>query len=469
MRAMLISLVGTFLLGACGDGEPPVAVGSESASGSSTASASEGSGLAETSTTPPDVGPTLPEGCGDGVPESGVYCFELIAVKAGSAEGVTALDLDGDGADELIVGVDESERYEYDGRCAGEVDVATCTFVYRWDGTAMVEATQAVGSIGGGYNHYFAHTDVDGDRRTDVVVKQELQTGFGFRLVGDDMTFGSYTEKYPDAPPLPVGDDYKGGSFPFNVDGEGHVDLLVSFAAGLQMYTREADEWISRGPMLPPANCMMLPVGRGDLDEDGIEDLVVLGQFDACDVAPKFDEDPDFFAMQAFRSNRMTGQLDALPLIYPGRIIADDFWVADLDGDNHLDVLFHAGYVPEGEALGVSLARGRGDGTFEEAERWEDVEVLDLGDLDGDGDVDLVLRGTDEYSIATADALDTAGEIGWSVERDPELSDYSGHSPRAIGDFNGDGVADIAVTISELRRGVLGEHEHRTAVWISRP
>ncbi len=189
--------------------------------------------------------------------------------------------------------------------------------------------------------------------------------------------------------------------------------------------------------------------------------MLVLGAYLACNVGPSYEDDPDFFALQVFRSNPATGQLDPLPLVHPGRIV-DAFWIDDLDEDGHVDVLFdvYNGY----EDPGVSLARGRGDGTFEDAEHWPNVEVQHLGDFDGDGDLDLRVA-VEAYSVAFVDGLEAADAVHGLVERDLDADVKYG--ARAVGDFNGDGVTDLVASITDSPPDALVSY--RTAVWISRP
>jgi hypothetical protein len=139
----------------------------------------------------------------------------------------------------------------------------------------------------------------------------------------------------------------------------------------------------------------------------------------------------------------------------PGRT-ATRVFLRDLDGDAHLDLVIGAALVDGGHELLV--AYGRGDMTFDSAldadlllppdndaatlmllytdELFEFGEPLALGDLDDDGEFDLV---TSQYILTTGHALP-----GSPFQAAFNLG---GVREAFIGDFNGTGAADVVASL----------------------
>ena len=453
-----LALLACACASSCGPSAHPMVEASTTSTGSTGDEASD-VGMSGTSSAP-DAGTGLPEGCGDGVPEPGQFCFELVQVYERRPEGAAAFDLDGDGTDELLVGLRNEESDE---PCGGHSDYSVCTKILRWSGSEFREVGQIPRGVAGSEETYHPHIDFDGDGRVDFVFKTTSQ---GVSVLLNE---GGQALEPADLDPsweVPQGDWYKGGAFPFKADGEGYADLLVGFETGLQVYAREGNLWVSKGPLLPQPNCLMHPAARGDLDEDGIEDVLVMGAILGCDWAPYYDEDPEFFAVHPYRSNPSTGLLDPWPSILPGTYV-DDLWVRDFDGDGHLDVLFSM-LRSDNEIFGTTWVRGRGDGTFTEAVVQPTVgSVQNVGDFDGDGDPDLLVFWREgNLDLGILEDLRPPEELAHTLfPEDP--NDEVHHSPRCVGDFNGDGVTDVVVYVST--KTPEGPRLRDTAVWLSRP
>ena len=185
---------------------------------------------------------------------------------------------------------------------------------------------------------------------------------------------------------LPAFDPLVGGSLKsielFDLDGDLHLDALVTDHGGsLNVFRGVGDGTFTTWrtfPVSPRPGRFVL----ADFDVDG-----------RCDVAVI---DVDFVTPQAGQLNVLRGQPDAVfTPTWTAALGRFTRWVeaGDVDGDGLLDLV-----TAEEFPQVVRLVRGRGDGTFEAPEEvfsytsvFDPSPVaLDLGDLDGDGHLDLV-------------------------------------------------------------------------------
>ncbi len=113
---------------------------------------------------------------------------------------------------------------------------------------------------------------------------------------------------------------------------------------------------------------------------------------------------------------------------------AESHFVADIDGDGHLDFVITSGSQ-------VTSFLGDGEGGFTETSQLVDIGFSGLGDVDGDGYLDFVSGSIDG---ATLYLNDTAGEFVFhsviSTEYDLRRFD--------LADYDNDGVVDVLAMTS---------------------
>ena len=317
-----------------------------------------------------------------------------------------------------------------------------------------------------------AAEDFDGDALTDFVVA--LADGEGAILPGQaGVSLGRAVSVNLGPDPLQV----FGGAF----DGGPNMDVLALLDGpngGLSLVLG-----VGQGAFAQPVLTPVLPVVRGaaagDLDGDHLLDAVVLQSSGGLDLALPFlsvgdgsfasqtplelpgqpvavgigrlnpDDRPDIVVLTETELATFRGLGSgafAPPLLQPFVGFARGMTTADFDADGYLDL---AVMLVGSSELRIHL--GNGDGTFDDAlQPSGQLAPRDLtgGDIDGDGDDDIVVTGTvvgsEQPSISIL--LNQPGD-GF-VPTGVALASGEATSP-IIADIGGDGRPDLAVLIPE--------------------
>jgi len=262
-------------------------------------------------------------------------------------------------------------------------------------------------------------------------------------------------------------------SLPAELNGDGRPDLVVagSDPKELRVLLNAGDGTFAAGATYPQPSDFYQMVGVGDMDHDAYTDVVMLstsavylmrgtgtgelvqdsepllaGPWTGRFVLGDLDNDgwldivavstPDVKAYL----NDGKGRLGAATISPVGTGSSCDA-IADLTGDGIPDlVVGHSGAMMSGGLLEV--LPGEGKGVFGAGVTWhaDQARPAAVGDLDGDGWLDLAAGTNSEINVVLNSGHGTPGEL-FSF---PELH---GAFPEAmaIGDLNGDGRRDIVV------------------------
>jgi hypothetical protein len=248
----------------------------------------------------------------------------------------------------------------------------------------------------------------DGTFKSGIVSPATTSLFFAFVTVGDfngDGKADLAVASYPDS-------------------GNGPYSVTILLGNGDGTFVQVADN--------PATGNQPLSIVAGDFNGDGNLDLAVANSGSNTLSILLGNGDGTFTAA----ASPATGSS-------PSSVVTGDF-----NGDGKLDLA-----VTNASSNTVSILLGNGDGTFTAAASPatdnKPVSVA-VGDFNRDGNVDLAVanQGGNNITIllGKGDGTFTAASIPVIAPNRPTPADgYSGPDSVAVGDFNGDGVADLAV------------------------
>jgi len=356
---------------------------------------------------------------------TGVFADVSAQIPVKRNRDVSMADVDGDGdLDAFAGGSFEVNLYLNDG--TGVFSDATSTHL-----PSLVANVSTV-----------ATGDVDGDGDEDAVVGTSRQN-----LLYENDGTGVFTDVT--AGRMPVDSDRSVRILMLDVDADGDTDIVLANDDGEdRLYENDGagvftDVSATKFPTQPDGDT--LDVASADVDGDGDVDLLTAHQF--------FDGNPvNKGARNRLFLNDGTGTfVDANPPLVPRLLdFTPSVALADLDGDGDLDAF-------TGNAVAVSLGfsfpldpqnrvyLNDGSGVFADNTATSLPAVADpttecaLADLDGDGDVDVVVANRDQNRLYLNDGRAVFTDV--TSTHLPAISHETW--ALALGDVDADGDLDI--------------------------
>lgn len=215
-------------------------------------------------------------------------------------------------------------------------------------------------------------------------------------------------------------------------NGDGKPDLAVADAGGnaVSILLGNGDgTFQAPKDVLSGNNSAPIYVAAGDLNGDGKPDLAVIGQVSAV---------PTVFILLGNGDGTFTTKATFNSFTNPQSLV-----LADLNGDSKLDMA-----VVDSGANSVIVFLGNGDGTFQAPITTSSLGTgqairVATGDFNKDGKLDLAISDTASNHMVV---LLGNGNGTFQVARSFAFPSSPGGWDVAVGDFNGDGVPDIAAT-----------------------
>ena len=230
----------------------------------------------------------------------------------------------------------------------------------------------------------------------------------------------------------------------FNADGIPDLAVLNNASDLVTIFQGNGDGTFTASSAAPsPTGVYPLAMVAGDFNKDGIPDLAITsGSANANGILT---------ILLGKGDGSFTAGWSTTTGVYPSCITVGDF-----NGDGNLDLAIGNG---NGTVAGtVTIVLGNGDGTFSQTAEspittttspGTSVRAISVGDFNGDGKLDLLLddlsvligNGDGTFAVVTPSVVAPSGTL-MTIDGIPFFL--------TVGDFNGDGVTDLAGTDAVL-------------------
>ena len=320
--------------------------------------------------------------------------------------GAAAVDLNGDGFIDLAT--------------VNEVSADIRVFLNRADGSGQYQSFLKPFPIGVESSPNETG-DFDDDGKMDLAVSATDSGGVWIAR-------GNGKGKFSSSQTVLTGSEAHGIAV-LDVDGDGDLDIVNALAGANEMAVLLNDGTGMFGsPTFFDSGCDgEWGLASGDVNGDGITDLVVGCVGDEKIAVMLGNGTPAFTVLPAQDAGGPPWQVA----------------LGDLDGDGDLDATLAKAAGGTGNP-GGALLFGNGDGTFGAPSSFDDgghTPATDLGDIDGDGDLDWLLSG---YGGQRWTLYLNDGNGNFSF--DQELTATSNPSCAVLLDIDNDGDLDMALT-----------------------
>jgi len=329
------------------------------------------------------------------------------------------VDLDGDGKQEIIVGTESGYLYVCDYRGG---------IVARYHTGVPISSSPSVG-------------DLDNDGELEIVVSTG---GFGVSGVnGAVYAFDSHLNLLPGWPQYGFDKDRDGYADGFystpalgDLDNDGDLEIVVGgFDMRIHVWHHDGSR-MEHWPLFVYDTISSSPA-LGDLDGDGFLEIVI--GVDAHEQASIGTLDGGYIHVL----DRFAQEKPGFPQ-YIDQVVQSSPALGDINGDGYLEIVVGTGAYYESRGRAVYAFDREGHQLWKADTGGYMFSSPALGDINGDGRLDVAIWGQDGYLYAL-DGRDGSLLPGWPVKaKDSWGYTYNtqGNSP-ILADYDGDGRADV--------------------------
>ncbi|MDD3626185.1 MAG: FG-GAP-like repeat-containing protein [bacterium] len=306
--------------------------------------------------------------------------------------------------------------------------------VYKNDGTGSFSEVFP-DSIVDAESTYLTLGDIDNDGDLDLIFIGNLDRSIpqaASKIYQNDGT-GHFTEINPGT----LENVYLGSTALGDIDNDGDLDLILSGITGFmngertKIYQNDGTGFFTEINAGTLTNLYESSIVLGDIDSDGDLDMVISGRIGSVYVTRIYQNDGT-----GLFTDINTGTVDGARR---GNSV-----IGDIDGDGDLDLII-TGWFGSGYTCVIYTNDGHGIFTNAGTILGVMVSSLALGDIDNDGDLDLILTGNATSVGPTARFYKNDGTGTFTYVEPGTLQGVMGSSI-ALGDIDGDNDLDLILT-----------------------
>ena len=225
-----------------------------------------------------------------------------------------------------------------------------------------------------------------------------------------------------------------------DLNGDGKADVVGVFGSSLVVYISKGDGTFAAGVSYNLGTTGGALLSLGDFNGDGKTDVVVSTSSGTNVVAGQ-----EIVLLGNGDGTFQTTPKTSVGTYYPGFVAVGDF-----NGDGKLDLAVGSGAVCEGTCTAPAvtyLLLGNGDGTFQAPVSSIPYEApIAAADVNGDGKLDLIMEtGPSIAQVYLGNGDGTFSNVSNYVLNMPGLRANLSVTGIAVADFNLDGKSDIAL------------------------